>query len=357
MMNEGNLSRQQDVQQHYAPLDGLRGLAALLVVITHLSTRTDLQDTLRIYGLGQVGVMLFFALSGFLMMHVTEGKDCKTHLRDFLVKRVARVYPLYAFVVLLAFGVGLISIGGRSLPIFGRIEDLGTVFAHLALLQGNGVLWTISVEIFFYFLFPLFWLAKDKGWPCFYVCLLLAFSVQQMAYSVGGWADVGPAFLGVIPRGHLFLLGMAVYPLARFIRDKSAAFDIYLLLATVLVVLNLQNVSKPLFGYSIYIWKNPAVLTCLAAMVLMVLSLRYLNVVFENSISRFLGEISYSIYLTHIFILQILRAVTGWHESDKVVYWVVCILLTIAFSYVTYRLVEQPCRRYLNELLCRPRLD
>ncbi|MBB3143492.1 acyltransferase family protein [Halomonas organivorans] len=340
-------------EHHYVALDGLRGIAALLVVVTHISTRTELQDLFRIYGLGQVGVMLFFALSGFLMMHVTNGRSCRYHLRNFLVRRISRVFPLYAFVVVLAFCTSFVLVDGRSLSVFG-IRGFGDVVEHLALLKGNGVLWTISIEIFFYFLFPLFWWAKDKSWAHFYVLLISVFVIQQMAYFVGGWGEMDLAFLGIIPRGHMFLLGMAVYPLVGLITEKHVVFDVLFVLSIILVALNLEDVSGALFGYSIYIWKNPVVLVLLCVILALCVSVKKVGVILDNRASVFIGKISYSLYLMHIFILQVLKWYTDWEVDDRLLYWAACLVLSLAVSCLTYRFIERPFRSALNSRFCTP---
>ncbi|WP_168709147.1 acyltransferase family protein [Halomonas borealis] len=336
---------------HYVALDGLRGMAALLVVVTHISTRTELLDVFRIYGLGQIGVMLFFALSGFLMMHVTNGKECRDHWRNFLVRRISRVLPLYVFVVLLAFLTSFVYIDGRSLSVFG-IQNFGEVIQHLALLKGNGVLWTISIEIFFYFLFPVFWWAKDKSLAHFYVLLIAVFVIQHMAYFVGGWGEVDVAFVGIIPRGHMFLLGMAIYPVVGLVKNRYVVFDVLFVLAVILVVLNLQDISSELFGYSVYIWKNPVVLLLICTIVAMGVNLKKVGCVLQNPFSIFLGKISYSLYLMHIFVLQALRRYTDWEVDDRLLYWSSCLVLSVVVSYLTYLFIERPFRSMLNARFC-----
>nr|WP_300315769.1 acyltransferase [Halomonas sp.] len=336
---------------HYHALDGLRGIAALVVVIAHMSIRTDLQDFLRISGLGQIGVMLFFALSGFLMMHVTQGKQCRTYVHDFMVKRLSRVYPLYFFVVLLAFLTSFIPAKDHFLSIY-RIEDISSVFHHLILIDGNVVLWTISIEIIFYIIFPVFWLAKDKGWIYFYILVVSVFIAQQTVYGALRWGDLETAFLRIIPRGHMFLIGMAVYPIFLAMKERMVVFDVLLIISLFALGINLQEVSKSIFGHGIYVWKNTAAVISCGAILICVVFSKHLRLFFEYKISIFLGKISYSIYLTHMFVLNALVVYTGWETSDKIAYWAAGFLLTILISCLTYKFIESPFRSMLNQRFC-----
>jgi peptidoglycan/LPS O-acetylase OafA/YrhL len=87
-------------QIRYGSLDGLRGLAAFTVLMTHFSNFTNIWGGVLGYGAGQLGVMLFFCLSGFLMARLymdrpfTFGAVC-----DFFRRRLARVVTLYLALV------------------------------------------------------------------------------------------------------------------------------------------------------------------------------------------------------------------------------------------------------------------
>jgi len=82
-------------------LDGLRGLAAYIVVVSHVSNATGLWDKNFGNGAGQIGVMIFFVLSGFLMGHLYIGREWSLDaVKRFCVSRVARVFPLYLALVI-----------------------------------------------------------------------------------------------------------------------------------------------------------------------------------------------------------------------------------------------------------------
>src|ERR1700726_3367243 len=85
---------------HRPELDGLRGLAAYLVVLSHVSNKSNLWDTLFGAGGGQIGVMLFFVLSGYLMgVLYLDRPFTFAEVRAYVVRRIGRVLPLFYLVV------------------------------------------------------------------------------------------------------------------------------------------------------------------------------------------------------------------------------------------------------------------
>ncbi len=89
--------------QHIHSLTGLRGLAALLVFISHSANRGFLPEYLG-QGFGQTGVMLFFVLSGFLMCHLYASRDFTfQNVRAYILARIGRVFPLYIVLLLVSY--------------------------------------------------------------------------------------------------------------------------------------------------------------------------------------------------------------------------------------------------------------
>ncbi|MEZ6017685.1 MAG: acyltransferase [Planctomycetota bacterium] len=127
-------------------LDGLRGVAVLLVVLSHASNRgLCLWPGLDLRGLGRTGVFLFFVLSSYLLTSQLLGRGAAELRRPrtwgrYAVRRLLRVYPGY----LLALGVTL-ALGGMSAP---------HALEHLALVRAEAHFWTIPVEVLFYLALP-----------------------------------------------------------------------------------------------------------------------------------------------------------------------------------------------------------
>jgi peptidoglycan/LPS O-acetylase OafA/YrhL len=107
---------------HFRPLDGLRGIAILLVILVHSfnykgsSILGRVLDTVA--RAGWVGVTLFFVLSGFLITGILlDTRDRKNYLRDFFARRSLRIFPLYfAFLAIYFFVAPHVPYVSEQLP-------------------------------------------------------------------------------------------------------------------------------------------------------------------------------------------------------------------------------------------------
>jgi peptidoglycan/LPS O-acetylase OafA/YrhL len=149
-----------------------RGIAAVLVVMVHLSQMTvkrlDQVAFFNLFQAGWSGVDYFFVLSGFIMVYVHRsalGK--KDQLKSFLVKRAVRIYPVYWIITLTVWCLFLV------IPAFANNQDisLGKVIASLLLIPQKDkfileVGWTLTYEIYFYLLFSIaIWLKPKHSVP------------------------------------------------------------------------------------------------------------------------------------------------------------------------------------------------
>ena len=95
-------------------LNTLRGIAALVVVVSHYSNDTNLLKGMLGHNAGQIGAMLFFILSGFLMSYLYMERDfSRREIQKYAVARVARVVPLFLVVVLSSYLLQKIGMPGR----------------------------------------------------------------------------------------------------------------------------------------------------------------------------------------------------------------------------------------------------
>src|SRR3954471_8895073 len=133
-------------------LDGLRGYAALVVVLFHLSPSVIGPDAhmavFRVIDLGKYGVLLFFLVSGYVIPMSLERHGS---LRRFWTGRLFRIYPAYLVAIVLA----VVTTG--SVPAVLRTETVSSVLAHASMLSDplglRGAVrpfWTLSYEMVFY---------------------------------------------------------------------------------------------------------------------------------------------------------------------------------------------------------------
>jgi len=170
-------------------LTGLRAVAALAVFAQHFMR---IMDCNVIGGpIGGVAVSFFFVLSGFILVYVYKDRLTKATTPKFYFTRFARIWPLHIACLLLIAGFCTRHLAPSELPWTRSL-------AHWSLLQAwypaanwmnpyNGVAWSISVEAFFYLMFPLLLLGGSRGFWLKYLCLfpLTIGAVVWMANTIG----------------------------------------------------------------------------------------------------------------------------------------------------------------------------
>lgn len=310
-------------------LDGLRGLAAMTVVVSHFSNRTRLFGGLLGEGAGQVGVMLFFALSGYLMGKLyLEQRLTWAHLATFFRRRAARVLPLYYGVVLLSFVLSGVLALRWVYPV-----NRGNLLQHLLMVGAESVLWTIPVEIRFYAVFPLFW-AAYRGSP-----VAATFGTAAIAiWCLSGFAFV-PTFA---PWLTLFLAGLLVSRISTP-PASTPAFGALL----VLYVLLLPQVWLRLGLPNVNVWASVPHVAMIAALLLLSVRSPLAVRLLANPVARYLGKISYSLYLLHLPAIYVAGLLL--EPRDHIVLFGLAVAsLSLSASTASYFLLERPTRTYLS---------
>lgn len=322
--------------RHINALDGLRGLAAVLVVFSHAANENMLPAALGAE-LGKVGVLLFFVLSGFLMAYLYGDKPFRHEtVRQYLVARIARVFPLFVIVAIanwLAYRSGL----GFALP----VENLSD---HLLLIRGVSVLWTIPVEMHFYVVFLVLWAARAVGVQTFartatilfIATLLLAMALK---YGLGATNELClPFWL------HAFLFGCLVgvwwsqNPEVGLPGWAGVAALVFLFAAAPGLRHGLGLPNFP-------VWSDPACLIAVASVFLSTLTGAL--PVLGTRVFRFLGAISYSLYLLHLPVIVGVSVLMGATFGA----FLVALALSLIISTASHRWIELPLQSALRTLL------
>lgn len=359
----------RDRQQYFPALTALRGIAALCVVLFHYSVGSfpnlHLTETTYFVGKSYLFVDLFFALSGFILMHVyarhfTDGPSVAT-LGPFLRARLARLYPLHLVILggFVLLELVKLAVDRAGLDAFGGSHTLATLPGSLLLLNAagiydtltwNGPSWSISAEwivgLAFPLLVPIVARLRPAGLMLLYVATLAGFALL----SAGPQRDLDLTSDWGVPRCVLgFTGGMVLYRVWRDGAPGWMAADAAALAAAAGIILAMQLNMRgvfvvPLFGLLIL---------CLAqntARVGRALGTRPMV---------FLGEISYAIYLAQILLLDSVhlgwRLITG-HEMEDAGFSALqslgMITLMIAallpLSILLHRRVEVPARGWLR---------
>jgi peptidoglycan/LPS O-acetylase OafA/YrhL len=327
-------------------LDGLRGLAAYIVFASHVSNETGLWQKLMGEGGGQLGVMLFFVLSGYLMAAIYIDRPFRVdHVGSYAIHRVARVVPLYYLAVLIAACAGLLGVATPVTP--------ANLLAHLGFVRGADVFWTIPVELQFYALFVVLWWVNAR-----------AKRILTIALGVGVVAALAlrldPSWFATLPfHVAYFLAGVLVSRILPLDTpaSRSVGWAAVLVVGLAACFLLFPNIAATVFGtqrpvdiyYFMLMWTDPLCLVAAVAVLVAVLKSSLATVILGNRFMVHSGKISYSVYLLHLPIITGLMALTPLARWP-VAFLVSAFALTVAVSDLSFRLIEAPARRRLNRL-------
>lgn len=335
----------------------IRGYAACLVAMCHIWNDGWLPGTF--VELGGVGVDLFFVLSGFIMcLTVKLNKGSKfANAYLFFKKRVVRIFPIYLICTIPLILFVTKAEGMKSLYFYIGNMLLLPSFTddptyRLALPPG----WTLVYELFFYYLFTVFLLFVSEKKRLLYMLIValigLVFIVQL--FNLQGPQLSWVNFSYIIGDTMLinFALGMASYFIFEKYKDKFR-IDIWKGIG-LLVAFSLISMVFIYFGYPRFIANGiPAFFIILAF-----LFIDNRSIANSSLMSRltFLGDASYSIYLTHFYFaffkLKVIAFVGNFIVNQNLLVNLVDIVLlslSITAGYLFYRWVEKPLIRYFSK--------
>ncbi|NTS78289.1 acyltransferase [Catenovulum sp. SM1970] len=342
-------------------LTSIRGIAAFLVVLYHIKfylNQYEFSDQVSwLYNKGYLAVDFFFILSGFIIAYnyqkLFSDRISKSDLTPFLIKRFARIFPLHAFVMLCFCLVPLaFFVTGKPINSIYSIENfiiklllldawlLGTDFWN----TWNISSWTISSEFFAYLCFPVlaFYISKVKNNQ--YYLLLVLFAVIAFLYEITGARSLGDN-IGTLALFRCLLefsCGICLYNIYKNQPklDQSLAKWLFTLTSLILALL------------LIYIEANHFYIPiCFSIMFFSLLNFKSkLHKFLEHKSLVYLGEISYSMYLNHAFILIIyIMLFLDDAKTASPIDIILYITFTFLMSIFTYHKVEVPMRKLINK--------
>ncbi len=375
-------SMQQDepreVLKHVAALDGVRGVAILVVLLHHLlwsspNTGSRLMDVVvAIRASGWVGVDLFFALSGFLITGILYDSLQDQHFfKNFYARRVLRIFPLYYGVILVLFVLFHASSQVDKEPLYLLLAYLQNtpLWWHESggkeLINLTGHLWSLAVEEQFYMVWPLvvFWV-KDRRRLLWCAALLSAAALLSRILLIENGGLLVTTYKVTFCRADSLLGGAWLALMLRGpAKDRVLRLALPVFCAACLVcgVIAWRNGGLDwehdraigLYGYSVL---------AIASTALVAMALRPLSItarVMRMSFLRFLGKYSYGIYIYHQLMAGLFTLLAGTilkdHIHSKAAYHVSLMLivagLTILLAMASYNFFERPflkLKRFFN---------
>ena len=358
-------------------LDGLRGLAVLMVFLFHYGGGLHSHHLLvHLFGLataaGWTGIVVFFVLSGYLITgSLWDAFSQPRAVLHFYARRALRILPLY-YVVLLIVVLACLMRGSnfqelRPLGIFFLFLQDVPILASQAIVNPSPLplyhLWTLAVEEQFYLLWPLLpWIAlrTRRSSPVRHaldLCLSLFALSALFRLAVYGLLHTGNTLLadlfddsllthvGALALGAALALGMRDRELAHRIRGWAAPFFAF---GIITYVASSALCDSPLLRAPVqYIVSLPALSLAAVGLIALLRQPGRLRDIASFTPLRWVGRISYGIYIFHILLQPVFDAIAlhyAHHDTGTLYHAIrfAGLPITLLVSWLSFHLIELP---------------
>ena len=363
---------QPATKPHYPILDGLRGVAAITVVVFHIFETHSTSHLDLFINHGYLAVDFFFLLSGFVIGYAYDDRWHKLTLGGFFKRRLARLQPMVVMGMLV--GAALFYFQGCALwpaieqtPVWKMLLVMLVGFTLLPLpisadIRGwqemhplNGPGWSLFYEYIANILYALFVRRFSKTALTVLVVLAGAALVYYTVTSetgdvVGGWAlEPGQIRVGLTRMMYPFFAGLLLSRTVNITRINNAFLWCSLLLLVVL--------AMPRIGGDDMLWANGLYESFSIILLFPLIVYMGASGTIENKFSarvcKFLGELSYPIYITHYPLIYMYTAwVSNHHHIKFQQAWPVALLTlgsAIALAWACLKWYDEPVREWLRK--------
>ncbi|MGM9478969.1 acyltransferase family protein [Pedobacter sp. GSP4] len=348
-------------KQHFKILDGLRGIAAIAVVIFHFMefATPDYEDNFIAHS--YLAVDFFFCLSGFVMAYAYDNRVASMGVLRFIQARLIRLHPL----VLIGSVLGLITFIFDPFSQLYQVYGLGNTLLmflsssllvpyplvherYFNLFHLNPPTWSLFWEYManIFYVFVLYKISNKLLWALSIVAaLLLGYQAYQTTNLAVGWG--GENFFGGAARiFYSFLAGILVYRSQWIIKSRIGFIGMCILLAAVFMV-PFSDKLNWIIDLLTAVFYFPLLVALGAGAVL---HARY------DKICRFLGDISYPLYMIHYPFLWIFLSYVETEKppmQNMVIIIILSLFLLLGLAYLIMIFLDQPIRKYLTARIRR----
>jgi peptidoglycan/LPS O-acetylase OafA/YrhL len=339
---------------HIKSLDGLRGLAIIIVMLYHFFPSK--------FPMGWMGVDLFFVLSGFLITGILlRTKDSPHYYRNYIAKRILRIFPLYYFLLILFFIVFYYGGFSNRIPDYDYLTNtqiwywlylqnwqifFNTIYPQQDILSH---FWSLAIEEQFYIFWPMVVLITPNhkiGKVC--VALLMFSFILRLFFLFQFDFTVAKIYVFTLTRLDGLSVGSVI---AVMIRDSNHLNSLNryskpFFLATGLCLLitiiaahsfSFDSMLMATYGYS--------VIALFFGSLLLITVSKHSNNIFrkvtENDVFSFFGKYSYGLYIYHLPVLWLVPKYLKLWTNSKLLITLLCILISIAIAFISYHLIEK----------------
>jgi peptidoglycan/LPS O-acetylase OafA/YrhL len=357
---------------HYPVLDGLRGVAAVMVVVFHVFEAHATSHLDQIINHGYLAVDFFFLLSGFVVGYAYDDRWSKMTIGNFFKRRLVRLQPMVIMGMIIGalcfyfqrssvmwptisqvpvWKVLLVMFIGFTLIPVGKSLDLRG-WNEMHPLDGPG--WSLFFEYIANILYGLFVRKFSKTVLSILVfltgCALIHLAVTSPNGDVvGGWSlETAQLRIGFTRMMYPFFAGLLLFRMGKLIHIKHGFLWCSLLVIAVM--------SIPRIGGSTHLWMNGLYdslsIILIFPLIIFLGASSDIKGKYASRVCKFLGDISYPLYITHYPLIYIY---TGWAVDNKIKpngvlpYGLVLLIASILIAYACLKLYDEPVRRWLKK--------
>lgn len=355
---------------HYPILDGLRGVAAIIVVTFHLAEPLSTGHLDNLVNHGYLAVDLFFLLSGFVVGYAYDDRWQKMTIGSFFRRRIERLQPM----VVLGMTLGALGFYFTDSTLWPLIHTVPAWKLLLIMLIGYTILpvplsldirgWeemhplnSVGWSLFFEYIANILYAIGIRKFSKTALSILVgiaAIALVHLAVSNGdvggGWTlNVEHMRIGITRTMYSFFAGLLLCRLAKPARIKNAFLWCSLLVVVLLYM--------PRIGGAEHFWMNGLYESlCILFIFPLIVYLGASGVMQsqrENRICKFLGDISYPLYMVHYPLVYFYVAWASNHPGTTIVQaWPYVLLIltgSIVLAYAALKWYDEPVRKWLRK--------
>ncbi|HEX3385663.1 MAG TPA: acyltransferase [Mucilaginibacter sp.] len=359
-------------KNHYPILDGLRGVASVLVIFYHVFETLGGGKFKQLINHGYLAVDFFFLLSGFVVAYAYDDRWNRMTIWDFCKRRLVRLQPmvimgsiigaaLFYFQVSPAFPaiagtpvwemLLVMVIGATLIPVGHSLDIRGWGEMHPL----NGPAWSLFFEYIANLLYALVFRRFSKLLLSIFVVLAAGNLVYYLVWGghgdlIGGWSlDGRQLYIGFTRVLFPFFGGVLLCRLGIILRLKNAFWWASLLIIIVLCI--------PRIGDKSHSWMNgiyeAVIVIFIFPVIVSIGAGGILHTIKSQKICKFLGDISYPLYITHY---PLIYCFTAWvvknhikMDGQSLLAGLLLVIVSLAIAYASLKLYDEPVREWFKK--------
>jgi len=358
-------------KSHYEILDGLRGVASIIVVAFHVFETYSGNRFNQIINHGYLAVDFFFVLSGFVVAYAYDDRWGKMTTWDFYKRRLIRLQPMVIMgsiigAALFYFQSGsafpliadtpvwkmliVMVVGATLVPLLPSMDIRGWQEMHPL----NGPAWSLFFEYIANILYAVIVRKFSKTLLSIFVFITACFLIQYLVFGpngdvIGGWSiDKTQLHIGFARLLYPFFSGVLLFRIGKLIHIKGAFAVCSLMIIVILAV--------PRIGGTEHLWMNGLYESfCIIILFPLIVAIGaggHMTGNFATKVCKFLGDISYPLYITHYPLIYLHIA---WVSNNKIpmgeglLGGLVLLTVSVLIAWACLKLYDEPVRNWLKK--------